>query len=70
MTLSKKERLVNSNGEEEGHEDYTVAVVDNPLYAENEGELNDYLKEEFEEDKDGLEVWCYYMTYCTVQHDV
>jgi hypothetical protein len=53
-TFSKKERLVNSDDAE--GKDYTeVAVVDNPLYAENEGDVEAYLKEdlaaEYEEDE-------------------
>ena len=53
-SVSKKERLVNDNDAEE--KDYTeVAVVDNPLYGENEGDVEAYLKEdlatEHEEDE-------------------
>lgn len=53
-TFSKKERLISSDDAE--GKDYTeVAVVDNPLYAENEGDVEAYLKEdltaEHEEDE-------------------
>ena len=53
---SKKEILIN---EEQDSKSYTeVAVVDNPLYAENEGEVEGYLKEtlEAEHDEDAIEV--------------
>ena len=55
---SKKERLVDSNEEGDGKSYTEVAVVDNPLYAENEGDVEAYLAEDIEkpEDEDELEV--------------
>ena len=54
-SFAKKEKLVNSNEDEDGG--YTeVAVVDNPLYAENEGEVAAYLGEEIEKAEDEAEV--------------
>ena len=54
---SKKDMLIN---EEEDGKSYTeVAVVDNPLYAENEGEVAAYLGEDLgktEEDEVEFEV--------------
>ena len=53
---SKKEMLIN---EERDSKSYTeVAVVDNPLYAENEGDVEGYLKETLkaEYDEDAIEV--------------
>ena len=50
-TFSKKERLVSSDDAE--GKDYTeVAVVDNPLYAENEGDVEAYLKEDLAAEHD------------------
>ena len=56
---SKKEMLINSNEDEDGRSYTEVAVVDNPLYAENEGEIATYLKEEVgAEHAEGIiEVW-------------
>ena len=61
MPVTKKnQKLINSDELEEDdnddHNDYTVAVVDNPLYAENEGDIDNYIKEELGEDEDELEV--------------
>ena len=56
----KKEWLISHSEEEDGntgHNDYTVAIVDNPLYAENEGEVDAYLKEELGEEEEDLEVY-------------
>jgi DNA-binding phage protein len=46
------------NEEEDGKSYTEVAVVDNPLYAENEGEVESYLKETLatEQDEDIIEV--------------
>lgn len=57
----KKDKLVNSyDVDEENNDaqsgDYTVAVVNNPLYAENEGDIDTYLKEELAGREDELEV--------------
>lgn len=63
MPVSKKEWLINQNEEEDGNaslKDYTVAVVDNPLYAENEGDVDAYMKE-LGEDEEELEVIHYFM---------
>ena len=58
-SFSKKERLINGNDDDIKDGGYTeVAVVDNPLYAENEGEVDTYLKEELatEHEEDEIEV--------------
>ena len=52
--FSKKERLGGSNEDERDDDDDvregdTFAVVENPLYGENEGDIDAYLKEELEE---------------------
>ena len=53
---SKKEMLVNEERDSKSYSE--VAVVDNPLYAENEGDVEGYLKEtlEAEYDEDAIEV--------------
>ena len=50
--------MVDSNEEGDGKSYTEVAVVDNPLYAENEGDVEAYLAEDIEkpEDEDELEV--------------
>ena len=50
--------LINSNEEQDGGGYTEVAVVDNPLYAENEGEVAAYMKENLaaEHDEDMIEV--------------
>ena len=50
--------LINSNEDEDGGGYTEVAVVDNPLYAENEGDVAAYMKEELgeEHEEDILEV--------------
>ena len=55
---SKKEMLINSNEEQDGRSYTEVAVVDNPLYAENEGDVATYMKEDLaaEHDEDIIEV--------------
>lgn len=58
MSISKKERLVNDYDDKDDNADpgdYTVAVVDNPLYAENEGDVEAYMKEELGMDEDELQ---------------
>ena len=51
--FGKKEKLIN---EEEDGKSYTeVAVVDNPLYAENEGDVEAYLEEDAEKPEEEFE---------------
>ena len=46
-SFSKKERLINGNDDNIRDGEFSeVAVVDNPLYAENEGDIDAYMKEE------------------------
>lgn len=51
-SIIKKERF--KNEDEEDRDDYTVAVVDNPLYAENEADT--FMKEELGEYEDEIQV--------------
>ena len=50
-SFAKKKKLVDNTEEEDGGGYTEVAVVDNPLYAENEGEVAAYLNEELENDE-------------------
>ena len=49
-SFSKKERLINSNDDDIKDGEFTeVAVVDNPLYTENERDVAAYMKEHEED---------------------
>lgn len=73
--FAKKERLGGSNDEECDDEDHTLdgdtfAVVENPLYAENEADIAACFKEDLEESEDevsyGCELTTHYMQCCRI----
>ena len=64
---SKKEMLINEEGD--GRSYTEVAVVDNPLYAENEGDVAAYLGEDLEKpEEDGVEFEVCCTWYAVAMH--
>ena len=54
----KKRQFKNADDDEQddvNNSEYTVAIVDNPLYAENEGDIDEFFKTELEGEEEQRE---------------